>query len=340
MKERKAGVDESTYRHPCGTSGLRHSGLRDFNGSEQGLKAGRQIVSLFCGAGGFDLGFERAMFSVAVAVDLRGFSVASYNHNRKLKIAHVADVTKLDPTKLDELAGQNLSPTGIIGGPPCQSFSRATRSSDDDPRHDLPLEFARLLGEFNSRSSVSFFAFENVPGLLKDRHRERYSNIKAAFDVAGFRVFSAVLNASWFGVPQDRQRLILVGFNKALYPDLKWHPPATAATAPSRLDEVIKNLPAPTYWARNLDRNSIKPHVNHWCMTPKSKKFTTAGALIVNRLANVTPDRRSKRTPGEHPFVRFSGVILPPRPMLSLSRRAERRSRTAALSAAARRACS
>jgi hypothetical protein len=60
----------------------------------------------------------------------------------------------------------------------------------------------------------------------------------------------------------------------------------------------------------------------------------------VNRLANGTPDRRAKRTPGEHPFVRFSAAILPSRPMLPLSRRAQRRSRTAASSAAARRACS
>jgi len=79
----------------------------------------------------------------------------------------------------------------------------------------------------------------------------------------------------------------------------------------------------------------IEELLPQWSMAP-----VVEALQAVNRLPKVTPDRRAKRTPGEHPFVRFSGAILPPRPMQLLSRRAERRSRTAALSAAARRACS
>ncbi|RWQ60182.1 MAG: DNA cytosine methyltransferase, partial [Mesorhizobium sp.] len=83
----------------------------------------------FSGAGGLDLGFEQAGFSVAAAIDLRDFSIDSYNHNRKAKTGHVGDVTSLDPAKLDELAGRTLVPAGLIGGPPCQSFSRAAHSA-------------------------------------------------------------------------------------------------------------------------------------------------------------------------------------------------------------------
>ncbi|MBY3115640.1 DNA cytosine methyltransferase [Rhizobium laguerreae] len=239
-----------------------------------------ELVSLFCGAGGLDLGFEQAGYSVGAAVDLRSFSIASYNHNRKRKTGYVGDLTALDPAKLDKLAKRTLKPVGIIGGPPCQSFSRAAHSSDDDHRHELPLEFSRLLDEFNQRAPVSFFAFENVPGLLKHRHKERLRKIHESFRDAGFSVHQVVLNASSFGVAQNRPRLILVGFNNALYPGLKWAPPGPTTPSPIPVREILQGLPDPVFWTREVDRMKIAHHVNHWCMTPKSKNFTTPGALI------------------------------------------------------------
>ncbi len=238
------------------------------------------LVSLFCGAGGLDLGFEQAGFNVAAAIDLRSHSISSYNHNRSRKAGHVADVNELAAAKLDTLVGKIVAPVGVIGGPPCQSFSRATHSSDDDHRHELPLEFARILSGLNKRSPVSFFAFENVPGLLKERHRDRYAGILGAFHRAGFEVVSKLLNASWFGVAQNRPRLILVGFNRKLYPSLKWEPPEAANVEPVPVKKIIGGLPVPTYWTRELDPSSIKTHPNHWCMMPKSKNFTTPGALV------------------------------------------------------------
>lgn len=239
-----------------------------------------QLLSLFCGAGGLDLGFEQAGYSVGAAVDLRPFGIESYNHNRRSQVGYVSDVTQLTAAKLDKLVGDTVNPVGIIGGPPCQSFSRAAHSSDDDHRHELPLEFSRLLRQFNRRSPVSFFAFENVPGLLKARHAERYEAIKTAFDRAGFEVVSTLLNASWFGVAQNRPRLILVGFNRELYPGLKWEPPAVETEKAIPVKALLRNLPPPVFWTRDLDRKSIKPHPNHWCMTPKSKSFETPGALV------------------------------------------------------------
>lgn len=238
------------------------------------------LVSLFCGAGGLDLGFEQAGFGIAAAVDLRETSIASYNHNRSVKTAHVADVTAMDPAKLDRIAKRYLSPAGVIGGPPCQSFSRAAHSSDDDHRHELPIDFARLLKKFNKRSAVDFFAFENVPGLLKVKHKERYRKIVSAFGKAGFSVRAELLNASSFGVAQDRPRLILVGYNKELYPNLEWTPPKPSHQTPLSVKSVIGSLRRPKYWERGLDPASIPLHPNHWCMVPKSKNFTTPGALV------------------------------------------------------------
>lgn len=239
-----------------------------------------QLLSLFCGAGGLDLGFENAGYSIGAAVDIRGFSIESYNHNRGPKVGYVSDVTRLTAARLDKLVGDIFNPVGIIGGPPCQSFSRAAHSSEHDHRHELPLEFSRLLRQLNRRSPVSFFAFENVPGLLKARHAARYKAIKMAFDHAGFEVVSTLLNASWFGVAQNRTRLILVGFNRALYPGLKWEPPTIETETPVPVKAFLRNLPPPAFWTRDLDRKSIKPHPNHWCMTPKSKSFKTPGALV------------------------------------------------------------
>jgi DNA (cytosine-5)-methyltransferase 1 len=239
-----------------------------------------ELVSLFCGAGGLDHGFEAAGFRVAAAIDRRDFSIASYNYNRENQAGHVGDVTKLDAAAIDVLAGRILAPAGVIGGPPCQSFSRAAHSDDDDHRHELPLEFVRILTEFNARSPVEFFVFENVPGLLKEKHKERYDGIVGAFDDAGFALGVRLLNASDFGVAQNRPRLIMVGFNKALYPSLAWRPPVAATSKARPVKDVIQGLPAPVYWTRGLDRASIKPHPNHWCMTPKSKSFRTPGALV------------------------------------------------------------
>lgn len=238
------------------------------------------LVSLFCGAGGLDLGFEKAGFAVMAAVDLREPGIDSYNHNRKSGAGHVADVTALTPTKLDRLAKRRLDPVGVIGGPPCQSFSRAAHSADDDHRHELPLEFARLLTEFNRRSAVAFFVFENVPGLLKNKHEARYKGIVATFAKAGFSVHAELLNASSFGVAQDRPRLILVGFNQAIYPGLEWTPPKQTQAVPLTVRSAIGKLRAPKYWERGLDPLSIPVHPNHWCMVPKSKNFTTPGALV------------------------------------------------------------
>jgi DNA (cytosine-5)-methyltransferase 1 len=214
------------------------------------------------------------------AVDLREPSIESFNHNRKPATGHVADVSRLNPANLDLLAKRHLRPVGVIGGPPCQSFSRAAHSADDDRRHELPLEFVRLLKEFNRRSAVTFFAFENVPGVLKNKHKARYESIVDAFSKAGFTVRAELLNASSFGVAQDRPRLILVGFNKALCPGLEWTPPKPTHATPLTVRSVIGKLRPPTYWERGLDPSSIAVHPNHWCMVPKSKNFTTPGALV------------------------------------------------------------
>jgi DNA (cytosine-5)-methyltransferase 1 len=242
------------------------------------------LLSLFCGAGGLDVGFESEEYEVGLAFDLRKDSIASYNHNRKKPShGHVGDVSKLTLAALDELHGSTFAPEGLIGGPPCQSFSRAnTVYLDVDPRHSLPLAYADLLKKLNGRSPVKFFVMENVTGLMSERHVHRLRRIEKTFDEVGFSLNRAVLLATDHSTPQIRERLFVVGFNRELYGEAKWSPPAKEKTADGRLPNVkgaIGDLPEATYFDRGLAPSDIPHHPNHWCMRPKSSKFTTPGAL-------------------------------------------------------------
>lgn len=243
------------------------------------------LLSLFCGAGGLDIGFENTDYDIGLAFDLRKDSIASYNHNRKggPERGHVADVSKLTLAKLDELYGEQFVPEGLIGGPPCQSFSRAnTVYLDADPRHSLPLAYAELLRQLNERNPVKFFVMENVTGLLSQRHAHRLRRYEKAFEAAGFSLNRAVLLATDYSTPQIRERLFIVGFNRDLYGEAKWTPPDAGAADGGRRPDVrgaIGHLPDATYYERGLTPDKIAFHVNHWCMKPKSPKFSTPGAL-------------------------------------------------------------
>lgn len=242
------------------------------------------LLSLFCGAGGLDLGFEAAGYEIGLAFDLRKDSVASYNHNRKgPDHGHVGDVSKLTLPELDRLYGATFEPEGIIGGPPCQSFSRAnTVYLEADPRHSLPLAYAALLKSLNQRKPVKFFVMENVTGLMSDRHAHRLRRIERAFEDAGFSLSRAVLLATDYATPQIRERLFVVGLNRDLYGEAAWSPPAKVLSSDGRQPDVrsaIGDLPDATFFDRDLKPSDIAHHPNHWCMRPKSPKFTTPGAL-------------------------------------------------------------
>lgn len=242
------------------------------------------LLSLFCGAGGLDLGFEQAGFEVALAFDIRPDSVNSYNHNRpkSTTTGHTYDIRELTVAKLDKLHGKPFYPAGIIGGPPCQGFSRANKSQfDDDPRNELPFIYANLIIALNKRKPVPFFAFENVTGILEDPHRKTFAKLKKQLEKADFIVSEVILNASHYGVPQNRYRVIMVGLNKHIFGENQWLPPTPIKASPEKLTvrHAFKGLPEPTYFNRALTPTQIPFHPNHWCMQPKSKKFSTPGAL-------------------------------------------------------------
>ncbi|RQQ46167.1 DNA cytosine methyltransferase [Burkholderia stagnalis] len=246
------------------------------------------LLSLFSGAGGLDLGFEQTGAEIGLAFDIRQDSINSYNSNRpdQPTRGYCKNIRHLTITELDELFGAEFRPTGIIGGPPCQSFSRANKSqTDDDPRHELPFVYADLIDALNQRSPVPFFAFENVVGLTEGSHRERFLSLKSRLSEIGFEVHEAILNSADYGVPQNRTRLIMVGFNRDLCDGARWTPPPPQQTRVT-VRQTFAGLPEPIYFHRSLEPKDIPHHPNHWCMQPKSPKFRNPGALVEGRRAH------------------------------------------------------
>ena len=105
------------------------------------------LLSLFSGIGGLDLGFEKAGFDIKAAFDISSDSVATYNHNRPTrKIAKVKDIKKLKLSDLDAIDNVEFAPEGVIGGPPCQGFSRGNTSvKEKDPRNHLTQTYVKII---------------------------------------------------------------------------------------------------------------------------------------------------------------------------------------------------
>ena len=165
-----------------------------------------KLVSLFTGAGGLDLGFEKAGFKIVWANEFD----RSIWETFELNFPHI----KLDKRSIVDVPSQDIPKVdGIIGGPPCQSWSEAGAGRGiTDSRGKLFYEYIRLLKE----KQPKFFLAENVSGILHPKHSEAFSNILKKFKSAGYEVSHKLLNANDYDVPQDRLRVIIVGYRKNL----------------------------------------------------------------------------------------------------------------------------
>jgi DNA (cytosine-5)-methyltransferase 1 len=169
-------------------------------------------------------------------------------------------------------------PAGVIGGPPCQGFSRGNASANPgDPRNLLPYRYAELLAALNEKYGLKFFVFENVMGLLNPRHIGKFLAIRRAFENAGFNVFHSDLDAQDFGVPQLRRRLFMVGLHKKQFRDVTFAFPASTAHK-TTVRDMIHGLPKPEFFKRGLSPRDIAYHPNHWTMMPKSSKLASGAS--------------------------------------------------------------
>jgi DNA (cytosine-5)-methyltransferase 1 len=162
-----------------------------------------------------------------------------------------------------------------VGGPPCQAFSGGNvHRRSADPRRALPATYAGLIAELRKAFEIDFFVFENVLGLRYKRHTELFSDLKGLFRGAGFTIFEGELDAKDFGVPQTRQRVFIVGFNKRKYIKFGFAFPLGNFQAWKTVKDAIGGLPPPAVFRRDLTPDKIPFHPNHWCMKPISEKFS------------------------------------------------------------------
>ena len=179
-------------------------------------------IDLFAGAGGMSLGFEQAGFDVLAAVEIDPIHAAIHKYN--------FPECAILPQSVKEVSGEmirRMSSVGepqvdvVFGGAPCQGFSLIGQRVLDDPRNSLVKDFVRIVCELDA----SYFVFENVKGLTVGKHKKFLNELIETFEQRGYSVRKRwrVLNAANYGVPQDRQRLFLLGAKKGLpvpvYPD-------------------------------------------------------------------------------------------------------------------------
>src|SRR3989344_6961266 len=188
-----------------------------------------KIASFFSGAGGLDLGFSNAGFSIDFANDNWKGCWETFEKNHNIPI-NKKSITKIKADEIPDVVG-------FVGGPPCQSWSLAgAMRGINDPRGRVFYDYVRLIKE----KKPSFFLAENVAGILSSSHRNEFMNIINAFKKIGYNVSFKLLDASDYGVPQERKRVIVVGDHEKLGKKFEFSSPLSQKLT---LKDAISDLP-------------------------------------------------------------------------------------------------
>jgi DNA (cytosine-5)-methyltransferase 1 len=254
------------------------------------------LISLFCGGGGLDLGLNFAGFGTRVASDIAPSFVDSVVTNLPHAKACTDDALMLTKERLCKLAGTTKIDL-VAAGPPCQSFSiLGQRGALADPRGKLALKYFDLIAEIRPKA----FLFENVPGLLTVNKGEDWRTLAAyAKQKTGYHLHVARLNAVNFGIPQIRERVLLVGLRQDVPFEFPTVPSGPGATGIIAALEQREGGGIPSAWAlacvKGLPNHDIREH----------------GPRVKERYRKIEPGERDRtdhtdRIDPEHP----SGTVL------------------------------
>lgn len=172
-----------------------------------------KVISLFSGSGGLDLGFLATdKFEIIFANDFNQAACETYRKNIGNHIIYD------DIAKLKKIPNADV----IIGGPPCQGFSLANPSrSFEDPRNQLFKEYARIITEVKPK----LFLMENVSGMATMNNGKVFEIIKTELSNCGYKLYHKLLNSKDFGVPQSRNRMIIIGIRNDIESDFQFPQP-------------------------------------------------------------------------------------------------------------------
>lgn len=194
------------------------------------MKKNMKIISLFSGCGGLDKGFENAGFNIIWANEFDKDIWPTYSKNFPNVVLDKRNIKDVPSSEIPSDA------IGIIGGPPCQSWSEAgALKGIQDERGQVFFEFIRVLRD----KKPLFFLAENVPGMLASRHNEAFQRILTLFKEAGYEISWKLLNAKDYNAPQDRERVIFVGYKRDLGKTFEFPLPSSP---PPTLKDAIWDL--------------------------------------------------------------------------------------------------
>jgi len=291
------------------------------------------VVDLFSGAGGLSLGFQAAGAHILAAVDANDDAGRSFRNcfarlqPRRPPRAFFGEAGDVEALDLERVAPAGKGPDILVGGPPCQGFSRLGRAKlaslavdpdSGDPRNQLYRRFVDATRFWTPRAVV----MENVPGMLSLQGTNVADAVADDLAACGYRVGYALLNAVWYGVPQFRERLFFIGIRE----DLKILP---------SMPEATHHVELPVGYLRPTQAITLSlafvPHFELEVRTAGAKLPATSvgDALddlppLTDHLAIATPDQRRRDirlllpypTGAEQPFARlmrtWPGLPEPP----------------------------
>lgn len=219
------------------------------------------IISLFSGAGGMDSGFEQAGFNVIWANEYDKHIWATYKHN--------FPDTHLDQRSITNIPVEEVPETeGIIGGPPCQSWSGGgTGKGIEDKRGQLFDDYIRIL----HAKQPKFFLVENVAGILQPKHRVSFNRFLIDFQAAGYQVTWKLLDANDYNVPENRLRVIIIGIRNDL--DIEFIFPESPNQENTTLEDAIGDINQQPLGTKNKSNSELELTNHEYLIESYSSQF-------------------------------------------------------------------
>ena len=263
------------------------------------------VLDLFAGCGGISLGFEKAGCAIVGGLERDSDASASFFHNFRSKRASAPpwwltdgpmDITKADPAELAEKAGVEMKTAVdiLVGGPPCQAFARIGRAklrsvTEDpeawlnDPRADLYKSYLRFVAGF----APCALMMENVPDFMSHGGENTAEEVCANLEALGYRAWYTLMNASFWGVPQHRERMILVAIHCDVDGEWSFPSPTHRSTPPhgykgvraSAMALVPTDIPGPFDSNGSLHRFMPPPDSLSAGMTGLKGQVSTSQAI-------------------------------------------------------------
>lgn len=217
------------------------------------------VLDLFCGAGGFALGFKRAGFQPVAAIDKDEDALATYRYNLH-DAAYCLDLGEYPADDILDLLEISTDDVGvIIGGPPCQKFSPMASEDDPDALRSLLQTYLNYVEVLKPRA----FVMENVKG-LPTRYREYLDAVLDRADDIGYDVDYRVLTASDYGVPQGRERIFVVGIHESEGVEFEWPEPTTKDDPPTARSVLWGGASPGDGWPNSKPSSHSEDIVDKW----------------------------------------------------------------------------